>query len=155
MQKYNLVAMGGTFDVIHKGHMALLRRAFELSNSVIIGVTSDQFVAKLGKKIQNDYDTRVMNLKKALQTSFPNRTCYIKQLNEEFGPALYTKDVQALIVSTETQRKGAILNEQRAQQGLPPVDVLTVELVLASDGKRISSTRIRNGEIDTEGNLLK
>jgi pantetheine-phosphate adenylyltransferase len=155
MRKYKVVAMGGTFDIIHKGHMALLQRAFDVGEHVIIGVPSDKFVAELGKDIRNDYDTRVANLRKSLQTSFPNRKYDVKQLQEDFGPALYTKEVEALIVSTETEKKGSILNRARAEKGLPPVDIITVELVLAKDGKRISSTRIRKGEIDSEGNLLK
>lgn len=155
MRKYKLVAMGGTFDVIHKGHLALLQHAFNVGDSVIIGVTSDRFAADHGKKIQNDYSVRVVNLKKLLQTSFPDRKFDIKELNEDFGPALYTEDVQALVVSKETESKGAILNKARAEKNLPPVDIVAVDLVLAKDGKRISSTRIRNWEIDREGNLLK
>lgn len=141
--------------MIHKGHIALLQRAFDVGEFVIIGVPSDKFVGKLGKNIQNDYNTRVAKLTKLLQTSFPNRKYEIRQLNEDFGPALYTKEVQALVVSTETENKGTILNKARAEKGLPPVDVVTVDLVLAQDGKRISSTRIRNSEIDSEGNLLE
>lgn len=141
--------------MIHKGHLALLQRAFDVGDSVIIGVTSDKFASELGKKIRNDYDVRVANLKQVLQSFFPNRNYDIKQLNEDFGPALYTKDVEALVASKETEGKGAILNKQRGERGLPPVDVVTVELVLSKDGKRISSTRIRSGEIDSEGNLLK
>jgi len=38
MKKYDLVAMGGTFDIIHKGHMALLTEAFSISSDVIIGL---------------------------------------------------------------------------------------------------------------------
>jgi len=141
--------------MIHKGHLALLQRAFDIGDSVIIGVTSDKFASALGKKIRNDYDVRVTNLKQVLQSFFPNRNYAIKQLNEDFGPALYTNDVEALVASKETEGKGAILNKQRAERGLPPVDVVTIELVLSKDGKRISSTRIRSGEIDSEGNLLK
>ena len=155
MRKYKLVAMGGTFDVVHKGHSALLQHAFNVGDSVIIGVTSDRFAADHGKKIQNNYSVRVTNLKKLLETSFPDRKYDIKELNEDFGPALYTEGVQALVVSKETESKGTILNKARAEKNLPPVDVVAVDLVLAKDGKRISSTRIRNGEIDREGNLLK
>lgn len=152
-KKYKLVATGGTFDIIHKGHLALLQRAFEVSESVIIGVTSDRFAEELGKKITNNYDTRVSNLAKLLNSMSKNRY-EIKQLNEDFGPALYTNNVEALIASKETAHKGTLLNKLRAEKGLPPVDVVTVDLVLANDGKRISSTRIRSGEIDPEGNLL-
>jgi pantetheine-phosphate adenylyltransferase len=62
--------------------------------------------------------------------------------------------VEALIASKETAHKGTLLNKLRGEKGLKPVDVVTVDLVLAKDGKRISSTRIRSGEIDPEGNLL-
>ena len=37
---------------------------------------------------------------------------------------------------------------------MPPVEVVVVPMVLAKDGDRISTTRIRNKEIDDEGNLL-
>jgi len=103
MQKrYKLVAMGGTFDVIHKGHLALLQRAFEVSESVIIGVTSDKFAAERGKKITNDYDTRISNLTKLLNGMSKNGRYEIKELNEDFGPALYTDNVEALVASKET-----------------------------------------------------
>jgi pantetheine-phosphate adenylyltransferase len=155
MRKYKLVAMGGTFDIIHKGHLALLQSAFDVGESVIIGVPSDSFVAKLGKDIRNDYNTRVGTLKRLLEKYFPGRNYRVSQLDEDFGPALYTKDVEALVVSEETERKGLKLNKLRAGKGLPPVDIVTVKLVLGKDGRRISSTRIRSGEIDAEGNLLK
>ena len=50
MVLFDLVAMGGTFDVIHSGHMALLNKAFSLSSKVIIGLSSDQLATKKGKK---------------------------------------------------------------------------------------------------------
>lgn len=153
-KRYKLVAMGGTFDIIHKGHLALLQKAFEVSESVIIGVTSDKFAAERGKKITNNYDSRISSLTKLLDKMSKNGRYEIKQLSEDFGPALYTNNVEALVASKETVQKGSLLNKLRAEHGLPPVDVVTVDLVLAEDGNRISSTRIRSGEIDTEGNLL-
>ena len=35
----------------------------------------------------------------------------------------------------------------------PPVQIIHVPMVLAQDGTRISTTRIKNSEIDAEGNL--
>ena len=61
--------------------------------------------------------------------------------------------MKALVVSEETSSKGAHLNELRAERNLPPVEILVVPMVLAKDGKAISSTRIKNSEIDSSGNL--
>ncbi len=46
MSKFSLIAMGGTFDIIHHGHITLLSTAFDISEKVIIGLTSDEFVTK-------------------------------------------------------------------------------------------------------------
>ena len=61
--------------------------------------------------------------------------------------------MKALVVSEETSDKGLHLNELRAEQNLPPVEIVVVPMVLAKDGKAISSTRIKNSEIDINGNL--
>jgi pantetheine-phosphate adenylyltransferase len=66
-----------------------------------------------------------------------------------------TGDVGALVASHETKAKARLLNEMRAKKGLKPVEVIAVELVKAEDGSPISSTRIRAGEIDSRGRLLK
>ena len=51
MPDFELVAMGGTFDIIHKGHIELLSKAFSISsNHVIIGLTSDELAVKKRKK---------------------------------------------------------------------------------------------------------
>ncbi|MBT1002476.1 Gfo/Idh/MocA family oxidoreductase [Paenarthrobacter sp. DKR-5] len=39
----------GTFDLLHEGHLRLLRRAKALGDHLIVGVTSDQFDANRGK----------------------------------------------------------------------------------------------------------
>ena len=48
MPKFDLIATGGTFDTIHKGHIELLKKTFEISSYVIIGLTSDEFAEKKG-----------------------------------------------------------------------------------------------------------
>ena len=62
MSEFSLVAMGGTFDIIHRGHITLLSNAFEISEKVIIGLTSDEFAKKRGKTVTNNYETRLANL---------------------------------------------------------------------------------------------
>ena len=154
MSKFSLIAMGGTFDIIHRGHLTLLENAFEISDKVIIGLTSDEFVQKKGKTPIHKYDERLKNLISVIFHKFPNTDFEISQLNNDFGPAVLEKDVQALIVSGETSDQGNVLNKLRTERNLPLVEVIVVPMFLAKDGIRISSTRIKNSEIDSDGNLL-
>ena len=153
MESFGLVAMGGTFDIIHGGHMALLNKAFSISTKVIIGVTSDQLAVKKGKNPENDYSKRISLLKSTIEENFPNSMYEISKLENEFGPAVLEESVKALIVSEETSDKGTLLNKLRAERNLPPVKIVVVPMVLAKDGKAISTTRIKNSEIDSHGNL--
>ena len=154
MSKFSLIAMGGTFDIIHHGHITLLSNAFEISEKVIIGLTSDEFVQKKGKNPIHKYDERLKNLTSIIFKKFPNSYFEISQLNNDFGPAVFEKEVQALVVSDETKNQGNILNKLRTERNLSPVEIIVVPMTLAKDGKRISTTRIKNSEIDSDGNLL-
>ena len=153
MESFDLVAMGGTFDIIHGGHMALLNKAFSISTKVIIGVTSDQLAVKKGKNPENDYSKRISLLKSTIEENFPGSIYQISRLENEFGPAVLEESVKALIVSEETSDRGILLNKLRAERNLSPVKIVVVPIVLAKDGKAISTTRIKNSEIDSHGNL--
>ena len=153
MEKLDLAAMGGTFDVIHSGHMALLNKAFSISSKVIIGLSSDQLAAKKGKNLVNNYSKRLSLLESTIEKNFPNYSYQISKLENDFGPAVIEGSVKALVVSKETSNKGLRLNELRTERNLPSVEIVVVPMVLAKDGKAISSTRIKNSEIDSNGNL--
>ncbi|MBM2819375.1 MAG: pantetheine-phosphate adenylyltransferase [Nitrosarchaeum sp.] len=154
MSEFVLVATGGTFDVIHKGHLTLLSKAFSISSKVIIGLTSDELAEKRGKKILNKYGKRFETLLNLIKTNFPHSKFQISKLDNDFGPAVLEENVQALVVSDETSNQGDILNKIRAENNLSPIQIVIVPMVLAQDGKRISTTRIKNSEIDLEGNML-
>jgi len=154
MSEFSLIATGGTFDIIHRGHLTLLSTAFAISDKVIIGLTSDELAKKKGKLPINQYEKRLENLTTVISKEFPNAIFQINKLDNDFGPAVLEKEVKALIVSDETSNQGPILNQLRAEKKLPPVKIITVPMFLAKDGTRISTTRIKNSEIDTEGNLL-
>ena len=153
MSKFSLSAMGGTFDIIHRGHLTLLSNAFEISDKVIIGLTSDEFATKKGKTPNNNYEKRLEHLTDSISKNFPNSSFQISKLENDFGPAVLEKEVEALVVSDETSHQGDVLNKLRKERNLPLVEVIVVPMFLAKDGTRISTTRIKNSEIDSEGNL--
>jgi pantetheine-phosphate adenylyltransferase len=156
-EKYDVVATGGTFDVIHLGHLALLSKAFEVGKKVIIGVSSDAFasVAKGKNKLNHNYEERVSKLKEKIEEKFGNVTYEISKLDDVYGPTVICEHVEAIISSTETAGNGRLINEIRSRNGLKPLNIISVNMIRAEDGYPISSTRIRKGEIDSSGKLLK
>ena len=151
--EYILVALGGTFDIIHAGHLALLDKGFSISKKVIIGLTSDELAEKKGKKLLHSFQIRYSTLESLLKEKFPNSIFEIAKLDNDFGPAVIEDNVNALVVSEETRNKGILLNKLRLDKDQSSVTIIVVPMVLAKDGTRISTTRIRNSEIDAKGNI--
>lgn len=48
----------GTFDLLHFGHIEILRRAKELGDYLVVAVSTDEFNNIKGKKAYHDYKTR-------------------------------------------------------------------------------------------------
>lgn len=48
----------GTFDLLHYGHIRLLKRAKELGDYLIVAVSTDEFNAIKNKKSYHNYETR-------------------------------------------------------------------------------------------------
>jgi len=153
--KFRKVAVGGTFDTLHKGHRTLLREAFLQSEKVIIGLTTDRLAAELYKTHRVDpYERREKALADLLEREGVISRASIIPIDSREGSAAEIPDLEAIIVSCETLPGASAINELRRQRGLKELEVVTIGKVLAADGKPISSTRIRSGEIDQEGRLL-
>ena len=48
----------GTFDLLHFGHIEILRRAKKLGDYLIVAVSTDEFNEIKGKKAYHNYETR-------------------------------------------------------------------------------------------------
>ena len=151
---FDIVATGGTFDILHKGHYMLLLKAFEVGRRIIIGVTSDSFATRKQKKIINNYGIREENLKKFIDKNFKKSNYSLYQLDDFFGPTVFTRDVQAIITTESSLENCVRINKLREANGMPQLEIILVPLVEDKEGKVISSTRIREGEIDINGNKL-
>jgi pantetheine-phosphate adenylyltransferase len=151
---FDIVATGGTFDILHKGHYMLLLKAFEVGQRIIIGVTSDSFATRKQKKIINNYGIREENLKKFIDKNFKKSNYSLYQLDDFFGPTVLTRDVQAIITTRSSLENCVRINKLREAKGMPQLEIILVPLVEDKEGKVISSTRIREGEIDINGNKL-
>jgi pantetheine-phosphate adenylyltransferase len=156
MKKYAKVAVGGTFDELHRGHKALLDKAFEIGDKVVIGLSSDEFVSKMAKPHETaSYNERRMELESYLKELGWFERAEIVPLNDPFGLTISGKGLEALVVSKETQKKAEEINEKRQRADLPPLKIIAVNMVPAENSAPISTTRIRSGEIDRNGHLLK
>jgi pantetheine-phosphate adenylyltransferase len=151
---FDIVATGGTFDILHKGHYMLLLKAFEVGRQIIIGVSSDSYATRNRKKIVNNYNIRREKLKKFIDKNFKKSNYTVYQLDNFYGPTVLTRDVQAVITTESSLENCVKINSLRESKGMTPLEIILVPLVEDKDGKVISSTRIREGEIDENGNKL-
>ncbi len=155
-QKYKVVAVGGTFDILHAGHEKLLTLAFQLGSKVLIGITSDRLVSSMRKSHPvRPFPERLRQLTIFLRSKGWNHRAKIVKLEDPFGPAATRKRLDAIIVSAETSSNADKINRLRERSGLSPLSVHSISLLKAEDGRRISDTRIRKGQIDSQGRRKK
>lgn len=154
-QRFGVVGVGGTFDELHKGHRALLLKAFELGDFVQIGLCTDRFARRLRKDHElAAYEERLSELQRFLKTRNLDARAKIIPLDDPYGPAITNEEIEAIVVSKETEPVAHAINNIRRRNQLPPLGIHVIDMVPAENHVSISTTRIRQGEIDSEGHLL-
>ncbi len=155
MAKYGKACFGGTFDVpLHKGHKALMRKAFSVAKFCCIGLASDDYAWRKGKRGVSGFAERKANLMKFLGSMKVDKKRYsIAKLENFFSPEVLDpkSGIEAIVVSKETLPGARGINMIREDYGLKPLDIIEIPMVLAADKRPVSSMRIRAGEITEEG----
>jgi pantetheine-phosphate adenylyltransferase len=155
-KKLKTVAVGGTFDEFHKGHRALLLKAFDVGEQVLIGVSADSLVQRMMKPhLVATYGVRVEEVKGFLRKNGLLDRATIVPLCDSYGVTLTGENLQGIVVSRETENVAIEINRKRKATGLRALEIITIEMIPAENSAPISTTRIRDLEIDREGRLLK
>ena len=141
-------AVAGTFDVIHDGHLALLKRAFEIGDRVLVGITSDKMASK-GRSESIPLSVRLPALERCLEHLGSGYTVF--EIDDMYGPAAVMDDADVLVVSEETLGNGRLVNEERSRRGVRPLELSVVPLVNSDDGTKISASAILEGRYGRSG----
>ena len=148
------IIFGGTFDLIHKGHESLIKKAFKLAGkngSVSVGLSDGKLVES--KKNVKSFKKRKKNLIEFIEEENYDSSYKIFRITDIYGPTL-EGDFDIIVVSEETYKNAKKINKIREKNNKKPIKIVKIPYFLAEDGKPISTTRIKNKEIDLNGNKL-
>ena len=148
--KFECCLVGGTFDRFHAGHKLLLSVAISRCKSVEIYVVNDILASKKSNLIQSYEDRTEKILDWLSQKS--HHGVKIFKLDDPFGPAPVHKTADAIVATPETTGNCDEINRMRKSSGLVELSILEVPHMIDYSGAIISSTRIRSGAIDADGN---
>ncbi|WP_455369040.1 phosphopantetheine adenylyltransferase [[Eubacterium] cellulosolvens] len=154
-QKMRIIALGGTFEILHKGHRELLAKAFQVGDRIVIGLTSDDFVTRQAKKHNvSNYTKRHENLVTFLKNIRMSNRADIIPLNDHYGPTIADEQIDGIVTSRETMKTALEINKIRTQRKFRPLRIYVIGFTLAKDGLPISTSRILSGLIDEDGKIL-
>ncbi len=151
---FRRVIVAGTFDHLHEGHKILLRTSAKLGEELLVCLADGPLL--LGKRFREKiqtYEERKRKVEEFLNSLAINFS--VIKIQDPIGPAGSDKLADAIVVSTETYPGALKVNSVRKNRGLQELVIVVCPLVAAEDGRPISSSRIRAGEIDENGGLKR
>ncbi len=120
----------GTFDLFHEGHYNILKRAKELGDYLIVGVTSDNYDKSRGKlNVKQSLVERIENVKKS---GFADEIIVEEYLGQKIED-IKKYNVDVFVIGSDWYGKFDYLNE-------------FCEVIYLERTKGISSTKLRNSE---------
>lgn len=121
----------GTFDLFHRGHYNILKRAREYGDYLVVGVTGDSYDVSRGKlSVHDDIATRIENVKK---TGLADAIIVEEYLGQKISDVIQY-DIDTLVIGDDWRGKFDHLGKY--------CDVVYLERT-----KNISSTQIREEQL--------
>lgn len=118
----------GTYDLLHQGHINLLRRAKELGDYLIVGVTSDSFDRGRGKlNVRNNVLERVEAVK---ATGFADEVIIEDYLGQKIDD-IQKYDVDIFAIGSDWEGKFDYLNEYCKVVYLPRTEGISSTMLRA------------------------
>lgn len=129
--KQKTVITYGTFDFLHIGHINILRRAKELGDRLIVGLSTDEFNQTKHKQSFSSYEERktILESIRYVDAVIPER-CW-----EQKAQDILKNRVDVFVMGDDWKGEFDFLKEH-------------CEVVYLARTKRISSTKIKEGVLD-------
>ncbi|KAJ2706779.1 hypothetical protein H4R19_004977 [Coemansia spiralis] len=145
------VAVGGTFDHLHIGHKILLTAtALAATKRVVCGISADALLEnKRHKELIEPYRARELKVLLFLRRIRKDLIVELAPIVDRYGPTAVDASLGALVLSQETLRGAEALNVAREEKHMPPMRMLTIDMLdpLGDGGsgsdRLISSSAIR------------
>ena len=127
----------GTYDLLHQGHINLLRRAKELGDYLIVGVTSDSFDRERGKlNVRNNVLERVEAVK---ATGYADEIIVEDYIGQKIDD-IQKYDVDIFAIGSDWEGKFDYLNEYCKVVYLPRTEGISSTMLRAE-----STTNVKIG----------
>lgn len=134
----------GTYDLLHEGHINILRRAKELGDYLIVGVTSDSFDRGRGKlNVRNNVLERVEAVRK---TGYADEIVIEDYLGQKIDD-IQRYDVDIFAIGSDWEGKFDYLNEYCQVVYLPRTEGISSTMLRAQDQDTFRVGIIGSGRI--------
>lgn len=144
LKNRTVVITYGTYDLLHQGHINLLRRAKELGNYLIVGVTSDSFDRGRGKlNVRNNVLERVEAVK---ATGFADEVIIEDYLGQKIDD-IQKYDVDIFAIGSDWFGKFDYLNEYCKVVYLPRTEGISSTMLRAESQDSFRIGIIGSGRI--------
>jgi len=124
----------GTYDLLHQGHINLLRRAKELGDYLVVGVTSDSFDRGRGKlNVRNNVLERVEAVK---ATGFADEVIIEDYVGQKIDD-IQKYDIDIFAIGSDWEGKFDYLNEYCKVVYLPRTEGISSTMLRAESTKNV------------------